>query len=707
MSENRPGLGLRVWTRTTLLARLTIAGLAAALGLSMLFGYVVANHEERVAVDKEKTRAEKSAREALLAIDRDPIFAPVSSATVVQRRDELTSQDKAFLAAKLQSVADLLSIDRIALLRDDGSVLVANETAKDWDPQRDSQVFKEIFKEGATVANGKHSVRVGADTIEAFHRNEEKELIEGGASPNRQADVRAIMNARAAKVASIVLVRKLADLGAEVGALRNKTLLEAFGASVALLVIILVIVRREVAGQVVLLSQIVAHLARTGELAQARTGLAGFGVNGDHDPQDRNELRALVGGFDALLASHERLATQANAIARDDLWNECFDKEAETRGDLAISFRKMVSMLRDLSIRVGRIARGDLTVPASAPGQKEGSLGSAFREMTEKLKLLLDELAGAGAKIDKAARGLQESSRDQASTATEQAAAVTETMATMEELAASSGHIADTAKHVVQLADETLASARGGQASVTDVGTGMEEIVAASRQGAHRLLDLGEKSRAIGKVAELITGIAERSKILALNAAIEAARAGEAGRGFSVVADEVRSLADHVVESTREIEGLIGQIQSEISAAVLASEEEVKRAEKGRELATKAQASLQAITDTASKTTDAARQIELATNQQRSASGQVATAVREVATSSEEVATGAKRVTVSANELAALAHDLQAVINQFDAAEEGTKKPSGSSARITGKTASKAPTQPQISQFDAEALRRG
>src|SRR5439155_12770512 len=138
-----------------------------------------------------------------------------------------------------------------------------------------------------------------------------------------------------------------------------------------------------------------------------------------------------------------------NAIARDDLWNEAFDKEGETRGDLSVAFRKMVSNLRELSIRVGRIARGDLSVGASSPGTREGSLGSAFREMTEKLKLLLDELGGAGAKIDKSARGLQESSRDQASTATEQAAAVTETMATMEELAASSGHIADTEKHEI------------------------------------------------------------------------------------------------------------------------------------------------------------------------------------------------------------------------------------------------------------------
>jgi methyl-accepting chemotaxis protein len=685
MAENR-GMGSRLWTRATLLARLTIAGVAAAMLLSLVFGFGLAALQEKSARSDEEARVRVAAQHAFAALNRD-IFAT---------SDPNDKDYKRFLQSHLQSDAELLDSDGIAVFDGNGELLARNRNAPGNWPSDLMIAIKEA------KAEGKIEPTPRADAIEVVIHNTKADVWpqQNPTEEDEKARNLAVTRNQAMTLAiSRPYARELA------GTKTRWTLLEAFVSAVLLLVILLWVVRREVAGPVVELSKIVSDLARTGELAPARTSLARFGLNGG-SAHDQNELRALIGGFDALLASLERLANQANAIARDDLWNECFDKENETRGDLAISFRKMVSMLRDLSIRVGRIARGDLTVPASAPGQKEGSLGSAFREMTEKLKLLLDELAGAGSKIDKAARGLQESSRDQASTATQQAAAVTETMATMEELAASSGHIADTAKHVVTLADETLASARGGQASVTDVGGGMEEIVAASRQGAHRLLDLGEKSRAIGKVAELITGIAERSKILALNAAIEAARAGEAGRGFSVVADEVRSLADHVVESTREIEGLIGQIQGEISAAVLASEEEVKRAEKGRELAMRAQASLQAITDTASKTTEAARQIELATNQQRSASGQVATAVREVATSSEEVATGAKRVTVSANELAALAHDLQAVINQFDSATDERKGASGPrSASRSGQAPKPTPAPP--STFDAEALRRG
>jgi methyl-accepting chemotaxis protein len=703
MADNRPGFSSRVWSRATLLSRLTTAGIFAAVALSLIFGFGMAYVQERLALQEQTARAQESAKLALTAIDQEFLVQFADKAP-----GPLSKGDAARLQLKLDSLSRLLGLDRIAIVDDHSKPLgISKNAPPSWDP-----ADTDAFREG--VANkdvySKIAVFEGELMAQVFVHNSEVALFDGNA--NRE-DKMALLGAQNVGAYYFVAGKRLGYVTNDVARLRAFTLAEAFFSAVALLIVVLLIVRREVTGPVTQLSRVIQDLARTGELTPARAALARFqSLVGGGD--DKNELRSLVTGFDALLASLERLALQANAIARDDLWNEAFDKDGEARGDLAQSFRKMVSMLRDLSIRVQRIARGDLTVPASAPGQKEGSLGSAFREMTEKLKLLLDELAGAGAKIDKAARGLQESSRDQASTATQQAAAVTETMATMEELAASSGHIADTAKHVVQLADETLASARGGQASVTDVGGGMDEIVAASRQGAHRLLDLGEKSRSIGKVAELITGIAEQSKILALNAAIEAARAGEAGRGFAVVAEEVRNLADHVVESTREIEGLIGQIQSEISAAVLASEEEVKRAEKGRELATRAQQSLQAITDTASKTTDAARQIELATNQQRSASGQVATAVREVASSSEEVATGAKRVTVSANELAALAHDLQAVISQFDSTGEegGAMRPrsasaSGTMTRSQRATGAKPVSSPAVTAYDAEALRRG
>ena len=436
------------------------------------------------------------------------------------------------------------------------------------------------------------------------------------------------------------------------------------------------------------LGDVVQGLATQGRLARAREQLATAFGDRLQEPGE-SETGRLLAGFHALLVSLEQLSAQATAIAKDELWNLVLEEDGQG-GELAQAFLQVVQNLRVLSSQVHRIADGDF----SPLGEREGDLRAAFAAMTEKLKLLIGQLTAASAKIDGSARSLQAASRDQAASATQQAAAITETMATMEELAASSGHIADIAKNVVRLADDSLGSAQTGSQAVRDVSAGMDEILLATQRGAQRLLDLGEKSRSIGKVADLITGIAEQSKFLALNAAIEAARAGEAGRGFAVVAEEVRNLANHVVESTAEIESLIAEIQSEINAAMLASEDGVKRAERGRDLSKRAQESLQKITEITGRSTDAARQIELATNQQRSASTQVATAVREVAGASEEVAKGAKRVTSLSNELAALAHDLQNVLLTFEA---GRRSRAGAADGKQGAEES----------YDAEALRRG
>jgi methyl-accepting chemotaxis protein len=431
--------------------------------------------------------------------------------------------------------------------------------------------------------------------------------------------------------------------------------------------LVLVVVETSVVRPIKGLSGLLSELARDGELTKAQARLSTL-VGARLPTGEGNEVSELARGCTELLGSLLALSGQARAIAQDDLWNQTFESE-DLRGDLANAFGEMIAMLRDLSIHTNRIAQGDLSLSVDSR-RHTGNLGSAFHGMSETLRRLLEQLNSANSRIDESANSLQTASRDQSASATQQAAAITETMATMEELAASSGHIADIAKNVVKLANDSLQSAELGNQAVIDVGSGMEEIVLATQQGAQRLLDLGEKSRSIGKVADLITGIAEQSKFLALNAAIEAARAGEAGRGFAVVAEEVRNLANHVVESTANIEGLIADIQVEINAAVLASEDGVKRAEQGQALAGRAQDCLTTITSITQRSTDAARQIELATNQQRSASTQVAATVREVAGASEEVAGGAKRVTELSTELSNFATELKSVISTFESDSE-------------------------------------
>lgn len=462
--------------------------------------------------------------------------------------------------------------------------------------------------------------------------------------------------------------------------------------------LVLLVVKVRISQPLGELTGVLALISDGGDLAGARRAIDGVSSEAELS-QGGDEVSLLFQGLKSILDTQERIMAQVSALASDDLGNGILDQEAP--GELGVNVRRVTEMLRDLAERVRAVAQGQLEVQADLLRGDVGTLRGAFVQMTNRLAELVNGLGDASSRIDASSRSLQAASRDQAASATQQAAAITETMATMEELAASSGHIADIAKNVVTLADDSLASAEQGNAAVRDVGSGMNDIVAASQHGAQRLEALGEKSRSIGKVADLITGIAEQSKFLALNAAIEAARAGEAGRGFAVVAEEVRNLANHVVESTSEIEGLIAEIQAEIQAAVLTSDDGVKQAEHGRELAKRAQECLERITDITKRSTDAARQIELATNQQRSASTQVATAVREVAGASEEVASGAKRVTGYSNELATLAQDLHEKLHTFE--DQGR---SG-----TGRMAREAEGEGEAAQaaagYDLEALRRG
>ncbi|MDF1664046.1 MAG: methyl-accepting chemotaxis protein [Planctomycetota bacterium] len=378
----------------------------------------------------------------------------------------------------------------------------------------------------------------------------------------------------------------------------------------------------------------------------------------------QHEIHEVLASAHTLQQSLQEIEKHTQAIANDDLTNPMLDEDHS--GDLWNALQQILVLQRGLVAGLKGLASGNFDEAPIPQLKPDGTLGQTFFQMRDGVQLLLERLSRASEHLRTSAHDLQESSSTQASAATKQADGVTETMATMEELAASSGHIADTAKHVVLIAEQTLENARDGQDAVENVGQGMEDIVKASLRGAERLFNLDEKSRSISRVATLIANVAEQSKILALNAAIEAAHAGEAGRGFSVVAEEVRNLANSVFESTRDIENLINEIQSEIRQAVQASEEEVKRANKGRDLAQNAQGTIVSIFSSAEKMTQAAHQIELATNQQRSASGQVATAVREMATSAEQVAKGAKTVRVSLNDLGNLAQDLREIVGHFE-----------------------------------------
>ena len=307
------------------------------------------------------------------------------------------------------------------------------------------------------------------------------------------------------------------------------------------------------------------------------------------------------------------------------------------------------TVLRDASGTLG-IAAADVTGELAVEAEIERILSSAaqllgqIRVATENIRAVTSEVLAA--------------TEEQASGAAEQAAAVTETSATVEELAQTSSQIADNSESVVRIAERTLATAEDGMTAVAATAAGIEEIRETTMQSSDRILALGERSQEIGRVLSIIDEIAEQTKILALNAAIEAARAGEAGKGFSVVAEEIRKLADSVTESTNEIGRVVREIQASASALIMQTEKAANKVAEGQELARNTAGSLERIVAQVEQTTDAAKQISIATQQQRTASDQVVVSMREVAQVSQQAASASRKITAAISELTHLADTL-------------------------------------------------
>ncbi len=319
------------------------------------------------------------------------------------------------------------------------------------------------------------------------------------------------------------------------------------------------------------------------------------------------------------------------------------------------------------AVKVNRkIADGDLSVSVTVDRKDEiGQLNESVKLMVENLRKIITHLSGTASQVASASTQLH-ATADQLATASEEVAAQSGTVATAgEEMSATSG---DIARNCTQAAEGSkLASnvATEGAGVVKKTVEVMERIARKVQSSARTVESLGARSDQIGEIVGTIEDIADQTNLLALNAAIEAARAGEQGRGFAVVADEVRALAERTTKATKEIGDMIKNIQSETKGAVAIMEEGVREVETGTEEAGRSGAALQEILDQINTVTMQVSQIATAAEEQTATTSEISNNILQMSEVVQQTARGAQDSSEAASGLARLAEELKGIVGQF------------------------------------------
>jgi methyl-accepting chemotaxis protein len=334
---------------------------------------------------------------------------------------------------------------------------------------------------------------------------------------------------------------------------------------------------------------------------------------------------------------------------------------------VAVFFSQViVKPVRELILVSQEVAGGNLKQDVKASRHDEiGVLINAFNSMVGNLRLLVDQLQDAIGHISTSSMEILSSSEEQSSGTSELAASITEITATVEELSTSAKNIATHAESVEKVAMDTEDTGYEGMESVSTSIRIMEKIKEVTKDSANKIILLSEKSQKIGEVLGIIKEIAGETHLLALNASIEASAAGEFGKRFSVVAAEVRRLAERTKSSAEEIKTVVSEILTSTNTAVLSTEQSVKNVEKGVEVVQKVGQSIESNLGLIKQTTDASKQIVMATQQQKSATEQVAGTMRELSAVVKQTADGLKQSAAAVAELNKLADNFREIAKKF------------------------------------------
>ncbi|HKC43404.1 MAG TPA: methyl-accepting chemotaxis protein [Burkholderiales bacterium] len=314
---------------------------------------------------------------------------------------------------------------------------------------------------------------------------------------------------------------------------------------------------------------------------------------------------------------------------------------------------------------MGSLADGDLTVQATVTEDITGAIADSVNYTIEELRVLVGRINSAAAQVTIATESAQATSVKLLQAAERQSKEIQEAGASVLKMARAINEVSASASKSVSVARQSLTAATKGQEAVSNSITGMGEIREQIQETSKRIKRLGESSQEIGEIVELISDITEQTNVLALNAAIQAASAGEAGRGFTVVAEEVQRLAERSAEATKQIGAIVKTIQTDTHDAVAAMEKSTVGVVEGAKLSDAAGQALSEIGEVSRRLAQLIEEISVTAQAQAQAAGHVATTMQDILSVTKQTTEGTKQTAVSVGQIAKLAQELKGSVANF------------------------------------------
>jgi twitching motility protein PilJ len=311
------------------------------------------------------------------------------------------------------------------------------------------------------------------------------------------------------------------------------------------------------------------------------------------------------------------------------------------------------------------VADGDLTVQATVTEDITGAIADSVNYTVEELRGLVGRVTNTAEQVTLASNTAQNISTELLEASHKQSRNIQETGQAVLEMAVQITDVSKSASESAEVARQSVTAAEQGSRAVENAIKGMTEIREQIQETSKRIKRLGESSQEIGEITELISDITEQTNVLALNAAIQAASAGEAGRGFSVVAEEVQRLAERSGEATKQIGALVRTIQTDTHDAVAAMEKSTQGVVEGAKLSDAAGAALSDIRRVSNRLAELIQGISSATEQQATSANGVAQNIQGILTVTEQTQEGTQQTAHSIRELSKLAEELKNSVSRF------------------------------------------